>query len=268
MQVSTVFAFFRNRGNPEWSNGLVFIAAVFGMLAIPAAAAVSVLMGLYFLTTDENPLTDGTWTLFVLPAAVAVAILGILLIIRFTGPIDRNENPIPPMLQNLEQFNLNVTLSKAFMTAIYGVTCLALLLSFVGTVLGGIWADQSWGRFWGWDPKENGAILVVIVNALLLHARWGGMIKERGTVIIALLGNMVCMWSWFGTNQLGIGLHSYGFNNALIAMCTSFWGVMLGLIGLASLPNKYWKSYTANPTALPKAGKPTRGTAIRALTVD
>jgi ABC-type transport system involved in cytochrome c biogenesis permease subunit len=268
MQVTTVFAFFRNRGKPEWSNGLVFISSVFGMLAIPAAAGVSVVMGLFFLTTDENPLEHNIWLMFVLPAAIVVAILGILLIIRFTGPIDHNENPIPPMLQSLEPFNLNVNLSKAFMTAIYGVTCLALLLSFVGTVLGGIWADQSWGRFWGWDPKENGAILVVIVNALLLHARWGGMIKERGTVIIALLGNMVCMWSWFGTNQLGIGLHSYGFNNALIKMCSSFWGVMLVLIGLASLPNKYWKSYTAHPEAPSKPGKASRGTAMKASTVD
>ena len=44
----------------------------------------------------------------------------------------------------------------------YGVVCFATLFSFVGTVLGGIWADQSWGRFWGWDPKENGAVLIVL----------------------------------------------------------------------------------------------------------
>ena len=41
-------------------------------------------------------------------------------------------------------------------------------------MLGGIWADQSWGRFWGWDPKENGALLIVLWNAIILHARWGG----------------------------------------------------------------------------------------------
>ena len=59
---------------------------------------------------------------------------------------------------------------------IYGIVCFATLFSFVGTVLGGIWADQSWGRFWGWDPKENGALLIVLWNALILHARWGGMV--------------------------------------------------------------------------------------------
>ena len=53
---------------------------------------------------------------------------------------------------------------------IYGIVCFATLFSFVGTVLGGIWADQSWGRFWGWDPKENGALMIVIWNAAILHA--------------------------------------------------------------------------------------------------
>ena len=55
-----------------------------------------------------------------------------------------------------------------------------MFFSFVGTVLGGIWADHSWGRFWGWDPKENGALIIVLWNALILHARWGGMVRERG----------------------------------------------------------------------------------------
>ena len=54
---------------------------------------------------------------------------------------------------------------------IYGIVCFATLFSFVGTVLGGIWADQSWGRFWGWDPKENGAVMIVLANAITLHAR-------------------------------------------------------------------------------------------------
>jgi len=63
-------------------------------------------------------------------------------------------------------------LGKALAKMVYGIVCFATLFSFVGTVLGGIWADQSWGRFWGWDPKENGALLIVLWNALILHARW------------------------------------------------------------------------------------------------
>ena len=88
------------------------------------------------------------------------------------------------------------------------------MFSFVGTILGGIWADQSWGRFWGWDPKENGALLIVIWNAMILHARWGGMIRERGLMVMAIFGNIVTSWSWFGTNMLGIGLHFYGFTDS------------------------------------------------------
>ena len=65
-------------------------------------------------------------------------------------------------------------MKKTLDSMIYGITCFSLLFSLVGTILGGIWADQSWGRFWGWDAKENGALLIVIWNALLLHARFSG----------------------------------------------------------------------------------------------
>ncbi len=119
---------------------------------------------------------------------------------------------------------------------VYGVICFATLTSFVGTVLGGIWADQSWGRFWGWDPKENGALLIVIWNALILHARWGGMVKERGMMVMAVFGNIITSWSWFGTNMLGIGLHSYGFTNAAFFWLSAFIVSQLVLMGLGYLP--------------------------------
>ncbi|NBO92848.1 MAG: hypothetical protein EBV06_11155 [Planctomycetia bacterium] len=259
MTASTIFAYFRNRGNPEWSNIWPFILCSIGLVTIPGTLAIAMLWGLYYQWAGDDPFTAGVAYPLMLPVIVGGVIYATMLVIRFTS-LETTASEVPGMLSWAQGMNLNVNLSKSFMNGIYGVTCLALLLSFVGTVLGGIWADQSWGRFWGWDPKENGAILVVIVNALLLHARWGGMIKERGTVIIALLGNIVTMWSWFGTNQLGIGLHSYGFNNALIAMCTSFWISQLCLIGLASLPAKYWKSYTASPDVKPMKGlaKPTK----------
>ncbi|MDA9934227.1 cytochrome c biogenesis protein CcsA [Rubripirellula sp.] len=99
---------------------------------------------------------------------------------------------------------------------IYGATCFGILFSFVGTVLGGLWADDSWGRFWGWDPKENGALLIVIWNALMLHARWDGMVSGRGFAVLAIGGNIVTAWSWFGTNELGIGMHSYGFTSGVL----------------------------------------------------
>lgn len=135
---------------------------------------------------------------------------------------------------------------KTLAKMIYGVVCFATLLSFVGTVLGGIWADESWGRFWGWDPKENGALLLVVWNALILHARWGGMIKGRGLAVLAIFGNCVTLWSWFGTNMLGVGLHAYGGAGGLSAGALWVIGAVIGhliLIGLGNLPLKDWKSF-------------------------
>jgi ABC-type transport system involved in cytochrome c biogenesis permease subunit len=137
---------------------------------------------------------------------------------------------------------------------IYGVVCFATLLSFTGTVLGGIWADQSWGRFWGWDPKENGALLIVIWNALILHARWGGLVKQRGMAQLAIGGNIVTSWSWFGTNMLGVGLHSYGFMSAALIWLLVFAVSQLLVIGLGWIPLTYWMSFQ-KPTSL-SAGPP------------
>ena len=119
---------------------------------------------------------------------------------------------------------------------IYGITCFSLFFSLVGTVLGGIWADQSWGRFWGWDAKENGALLIVIWNAILLHARWSGIAKIRGISAIAIFGNIVTAWSWFGTNMLGVGLHSYGFMDKAFNPLMYFILSQMIFIGLAYFP--------------------------------
>jgi ABC-type transport system involved in cytochrome c biogenesis permease subunit len=134
---------------------------------------------------------------------------------------------------------------------IYGVTCFAMLCSFTGTVLGGIWADQSWGRFWGWDPKENGALLIVLANALLLHARWGGMVKERGIATLAVFGNIVTAWSWFGVNMLGVGLHSYGFMEKAVPLLVGF--VLFNLFAICAglLPLRMWSRFAPPPQPLP-----------------
>jgi ABC-type transport system involved in cytochrome c biogenesis permease subunit len=128
---------------------------------------------------------------------------------------------------------------------IYGTLCFALFFSFVGTVLGGLWADDSWGRFWGWDPKENGALIIVLWNALVLHARWGGMVKERGLAALAICGNIVTAWSWFGVNELGVGLHSYGFTEGVLLALGTFVLTQLAVIGLALLPKDRWLSFRA-----------------------
>jgi ABC-type transport system involved in cytochrome c biogenesis permease subunit len=96
-----------------------------------------------------------------------------------------------------------------------GIMGVALTLTFLGTNLGGIWADQSWGRFWGWDPKENGALMIVLWLAILFHAKYALMIDALGLAIGCVIAMMVVMWAWFGVNLLSIGLHSYGFTSGI-----------------------------------------------------
>ncbi len=117
----------------------------------------------------------------------------------------------------------------------YGVVCFGLFLSFIGTVLGGLWADDSWGRFWGWDPKENGALMIVLWNAIVLHARWDKFVGQRGFALLTVVGNIITTWSWFGVNQLGVGLHSYGNNSSVLAVLTATVSIHIAFIAAA-----YW----------------------------
>ena len=138
---------------------------------------------------------------------------------------------------------------KALAKMVYGIVCFATLFSFTGTVLGGIWADQSWGRFWGWDPKENGALIIVLWNAVILHARWGGLVRDRGLMTMAVFGNVVTSFSWFGVNMLGIGLHSYGFMDAAFKWLMAFVGSQILIIALGLLPLHLWASFRGRVTA-------------------
>jgi ABC-type transport system involved in cytochrome c biogenesis permease subunit len=121
------------------------------------------------------------------------------------------------------------TLSKI----IYGVLCFCTLFATVGTILGGIWANYSWGRFWGWDPKENGALAIVLWNLIILHGRMGGIFRDFGLTIMSIFGGMVVVASWWGVNQLGIGLHSYGFTNGIVNNLIVFAVLELSIIAVA-----------------------------------
>ena len=127
------------------------------------------------------------------------------------------------------------TARHKLLRTLYGTLCFAIFFSFVGTVLGGLWADDSWGRFWGWDPKENGALMIVLWNALVLHARWGGLVKGSGLANLVVAGNIVTTWSYFGVNELGVGLHSYGASESSTAMwLLTFAASQVALIGLGT----------------------------------
>jgi len=110
------------------------------------------------------------------------------------------------------------------------MTLAALLFTSVGTLLGGIWADQSWGRFWGWDPKENGALLIVLWLAWILHGRISGHFKKRGFAAMLALTNIMVALTWFGVNLLGVGLHSYGFIDGIAWGLGSFIIIQIAVV--------------------------------------
>ncbi len=218
----------------EWlfKNGVgSAMAAVTGLLSLIIAQHLmemgdtmgmmrAVLDSNFWLTTHVITVTFGYSATFVAGfLAIAYLILGI-----FTPRLT-------PELQT--------TLNRM----VYGTVCFALFFSFIGTFLGGIWADQSWGRFWGWDPKENGALLIVVWNAVILHARQSKQIGSIGMMQCAIFGNMVTAWSWFGTNMLGQGLHSYGFMESAMWWLFLFWISQLLLIVMGRFPTHKWRSF-------------------------
>jgi hypothetical protein len=93
--------------------------------------------------------------------------------------------------------------------------------------------------------------MIVLWNALLLHARWDRLVADRGMAVLAVGGNLVTSWSWFGVNQLGIGLHSYGFTSGVALALLLFGLSQLLLIGLGLLPTRLWRSFQADSPASP-----------------
>lgn len=256
MLASVVRQAFAQRRPLNGLESLHFVVAVFGLVMLPTCLIIAVLGGFWVLVSDGESLDLVTLFIVSLPIFAAGCVYAGIVIARRFSPeflADRS-NEIPRVVHVVDALALTNSLGKALGTALYGVVCFATLLSFVGTVLGGIWADQSWGRFWGWDPKENGALMIVIMNAMILHARWGGIIKERGMSLLAIIAGMITVWSYFGTNQLGVGLHAYGFNNTLALGCAIFWMSQMGVMAFGLLPLSCWRAYAdLHPLPAPAA---------------
>ena len=118
------------------------------------------------------------------------------------------------LIQNILDTSNNKKLKSIF-NNLFGMTLFALFFTLFGTILGGIWADQSWGRFWGWDPKENGALLIVLWQLLMIHSRLAGIVKPPLFALGMGLNNIIVALAWFGVNLLQVGLHSYGFDDGV-----------------------------------------------------
>src|SRR5438045_340406 len=95
---------------------------------------------------------------------------------------------------------------------LYRVLQLGVLLLAAGTILGGVWANYSWGSFWGWDPKQTWALIALLCYITTLHGRLAGWWTEFGLVVASVVCFLAVLMAWYGVNfVLGKGLHSYGF---------------------------------------------------------
>lgn len=145
------------------------------------------------------------------------------------------------LLQAIRRDPADASLLETY-RAVFGLQAFGLIFSFVGTMLGGVWADQSWGRFWGWDPKENGALVIVLWSATLFHARAGGMIRHLGFAAGSVLGIIAVLLAWLGVNLLGVGLHSYGFTSGIARGLMLACGLEILFVAVVMPFSRSWRS--------------------------
>ncbi len=171
-------------------------------------------------------------------AGMLAAFLGVYyLLYRFLRPLKR----VFRQLRTGEQGEIfhedkeSRDYAKTLVKMAYGIVCFCLFFSLIGTVLGGIWANYSWGRFWGWDPKENGALMICLWTLVILHMRLGGYAKDVGIAVLSVVLGVIVTFSWWGVNNLGVGLHSYGFTEGVWPALYVSWAEA-GLIMSCGLP--------------------------------
>jgi len=124
--------------------------------------------------------------------------------------------------------------STALTNYIYRALQVGVLLLAIGTILGGVWANYSWGRFWDWDPKETWALTALLVYLFILHGRIAGKWGGFGLAVGSVLGFQSIVMAWYGVNfVLGVGLHSYGFGAGGFGIAITYVAVELAFVALA-----------------------------------
>jgi cytochrome c-type biogenesis protein CcsB len=180
---------------------------------------------------------------YIITAAAAVSTIALLVADHCPAILDSSVRPLEPVLRSnywlvthvmtialsYAAFALalgiaNITLGyylfrsnkvdtiRALSLFTYKVIQVGVVLLAAGIILGGVWADYSWGRFWGWDPKEVWALVALLGYLAVLHARYGGAVGHRGLAALSVVCFSLVIMAWYGVNfVLGAGLHSYGF---------------------------------------------------------
>ncbi|MBI3924828.1 MAG: cytochrome c biogenesis protein CcsA [Armatimonadetes bacterium] len=200
--------------------------------------------------------------------ANAAAVVALILADNLPAVLDPSIKPLAPVLRNnfwLTTHVITIMLGyAAFMLALglghvvlwkklvgsekptreldlvlYRTLQVGVLFLAAGTILGGVWANYSWGRFWGWDPKEVWALIALLLYLALLHGRYCGWVRSFEMAAGAVLGFLGVLMAWYGVNfVLGAGLHSYGFGNGGVGYVAAFAVAEMAFVGLAA-----WKHY-------------------------
>ncbi len=201
---------------------------------------------------------------YFLLGAVPVAVISLILADTQTLALDRSINPLVPVLRDnfwLTTHVLSITLSYAAFALALGIGHIALgkvirgvtpvsslynylyrtlqvgvLLLATGTILGGVWANYSWGRFWDWDPKETWALITLLGYLIVLHGRIAGKWAGFGMAVGSVLAFQGVLMAWYGVNfVLGVGLHSYGFGTGGFGWALLFVATEIAFVSLAAL---------------------------------
>jgi cytochrome c-type biogenesis protein CcsB len=189
-----------------------------------AAAFISVLFaGLVPLTDRTNSLPAVLRSNFWLAIHVLtiVASYGVLAVSSVLGHAFLIKDVLLRRREATEPFR-----SAALIVQTYRTIQVGLILLTAGTILGGVWAADSWGRFWGWDPKETWALISILTYFAVLHARYVRWLQDFGLAASAVLGLVVIVWTFYGVNYvMATGLHSYGFGSGG-EMWVGLWAVL------------------------------------------
>lgn len=212
-------------GHAPWSNGyesMIYVAwaamlagIVFGRKYPMVLGTAAFLTGITLFVAHLNwmnpeithlvPVLKSYWLLIHVAIITASygfiglsSFLGILVMLLFAFMKEKNKANVAHVSDQLS------TISELSAT-------LGLYMLTIGTFLGGVWANESWGRYWGWDPKETWALITVIVFAFIVHMRFIPGLRGRFKYNVAtIVGFVSVLMTYFGVNYFLSGMHSYG----------------------------------------------------------
>ncbi len=243
-------------GHAPWSNGyeaMVFIAWVivlagfiFSRTSMVILAAAALLAWFFIFVSQMNlldpeitplqPVLKSYWLMIhVAIITGSYGFLGLGFVISFVNII--------LYLSRSTKGGKEVTKNILVLTAVSEMTItIGLFMLTIGTFLGGIWANESWGRYWGWDPKETWALVSVLVYAIILHFRYIPGLKGKFAFnAAAMWGYAAILFTFFGVNFILVGLHSYANGDGSVNLPGYVWvtiAIFLALTIIAGIRNK------------------------------